>query len=59
MIRVAQKQHDESFLVIAWDPRILWVENLAVGTDGRENCYFQNPINMAQWLGFLGGTLYE
>lgn len=41
MIRVAQRQHNGSFLVIAWDPEILWVDILATGTDGRANCYFQ------------------
>jgi hypothetical protein len=43
MIRVAQRQHDGSFLVIAWDPGILWIDSLATGTDGRTNCYFQVP----------------
>jgi hypothetical protein len=59
MIRVAQRQHDESFLVIAWDPGILWVDSLAASTDGRESCYFQEPIHMAKWISFLGGTFYE
>jgi len=39
-IRVAQRQHDGSFLVIAWDPEILWVDILADGKDGRASCYF-------------------
>jgi hypothetical protein len=59
MIRVAQHQHDGSFLVIAWDPGILWVDSLAAGTDGRASCYFQEPIHMEQWIGFLGGIFYE
>jgi hypothetical protein len=33
--------------VIAWDPRILWVDSLEDGIDGRESCYFQEPIHMA------------
>jgi hypothetical protein len=41
MIRVAQHQHDGSFLVIAWDPGILWVDSLATGIDGRTSYYFQ------------------
>jgi hypothetical protein len=59
MIRVAQRQHDGSFLVISWDPEILWVDSLAAGTDGRASCYIQEPIHMEQWIGFLGGILYE
>jgi hypothetical protein len=27
--------------------------------DGRANCYFQDPIHLEQWIGFLGGILYE
>jgi hypothetical protein len=38
MMRVAH--HDGSFLVIAWDLGILWVDSLVVGTDGRDKCYF-------------------
>jgi hypothetical protein len=47
------------FLVIAWDPGILWVDSLVAGTDGRASCYFQEPIHMEQWIGFLGGIFYE
>jgi hypothetical protein len=43
MTRVVEYQHDRSFLVIAWDPGILWVDSLAAGTDGRTSCYFQEP----------------
>jgi hypothetical protein len=43
--------------VISWDHRILWVEHLAASTNGRESCYFLEP--MAKWIGFLGGTFYE
>jgi hypothetical protein len=42
MIRVVQRQHDGYFLVIAWDPGILWADNLAAGTNGRASCYFQD-----------------
>jgi hypothetical protein len=38
MIKVAQ--HDWSFLEIAWDLGILWVDSLAVDIDRRTNCYF-------------------
>jgi hypothetical protein len=44
MIRVVQRQHDGSFLVIAWDLGILWVDNLVAGTNGRANCYFQEAF---------------
>ena len=40
MIRVAQLQHDGSFLAIAWDPEILWVDNLVVGIDRGTRFYF-------------------
>jgi hypothetical protein len=40
MIRVVQHQHDGSFPVIAWDPGILWAENLATSTNGRASYYF-------------------
>jgi hypothetical protein len=40
MIKLLQHKHDGSFLVIVWDPRILWVDNLAIGIDGRDNFYF-------------------
>jgi hypothetical protein len=40
MIRVAQRQRDGLFLVIAWDLGILWVDSLVAGTDGRANFYF-------------------
>jgi hypothetical protein len=59
MITVAQRQHNGSILVIAWDARILWVDNLAASTDGKASCYFQEPIHMEQWIGFLGGMFYE
>jgi hypothetical protein len=39
-IRVMHRQHDGSFLVIAWDPDILWVDSMEVGTNGRASCYF-------------------
>jgi hypothetical protein len=59
MIKVAQRQHDGSFLVIAWDLGILWVDSLVVGIDWRASCYFQDPIPMEKWIGFLGGIFYE
>jgi hypothetical protein len=34
MIIVVQCQHDGSFLVITWDPGILWVDSLSIGIDG-------------------------
>jgi hypothetical protein len=59
MIRVAQCQHVGSFLVIAQDPGILWVDSLVAGTYGKTNGYFQEPFYMEQWIGFLGGIFYE
>jgi hypothetical protein len=56
---VAQLQHDESFLVIAWEPGILWDGSLAAVTDRRERYYSWDPIHMAQWISFLDGTFYE
>jgi hypothetical protein len=56
---VAQRKHGDFFLVIAWDPGILWVDNLATNTNGRVSCYFQDPIHMVKWISFLGGTFYE
>jgi len=47
MIRVLQRQHDGSFLVIAWDFGILWVDSLAAGTDGRTSCYFQEASSVS------------
>jgi hypothetical protein len=40
-VRVAQCQHDRSFLVMAWDPGILRIDSLEAGTDGRTSCYLQ------------------
>jgi hypothetical protein len=37
MICVVQRHHDEFFLVITWDPGILWVDSLEDTTDGRES----------------------
>ena len=59
MVKVVQHQHDGSFLVIAWDPGILWVDNLGASTYGIPIFYFQDPIHMAQWISLLGGTFYE
>jgi hypothetical protein len=32
------------FLVIVWDPGILWVDSLATGTDGRASFTFRSPL---------------
>jgi len=59
MIRMAQCEHDGSFLVITWDLGILWVDNLLDGRDERDRFYFQEPIHMEKWIGFIGGIFYE
>jgi hypothetical protein len=46
MTGVAQHQPDGSFQVKAWNPSILWVDNLALRIDGRAICYLQEPIHM-------------
>jgi hypothetical protein len=35
------------------------VDSWVASTDGRVSCYFQEPIHMEQWIGLLGGILYE
>jgi hypothetical protein len=72
MIRVVQCQHDGSFLVIAWDPGILWVDSLAAGTDGRTLVTFRRPLvlahcrtvlwavgalHLSDWFGTRGSSL--
>jgi hypothetical protein len=34
------------FRVLGWDPRLLWVDSLAAGINGRARFYFQEPIHM-------------
>jgi hypothetical protein len=46
-------------MVIARGPWILWVDSLEASEDGRASCYFQEPIPMEHWIGFLGGIFYE
>jgi len=55
MFKVAQRQHGGSFLGIAWDPRNLWFDNFATGTDGRVIFYYQEYLSIWNWTGFRGG----
>jgi hypothetical protein len=41
--------------VIAWDPGILWVDNLAAVTDGRADCYFQEAPSVSTLQGSIVG----
>jgi hypothetical protein len=54
MIRVAQCQHGGFFLRLTWDHGITWFDNLATGTNGRVNFYYQEIISIVHWTGFLG-----
>jgi hypothetical protein len=46
-------QHGGFLLRPAWDLGTSWVDNLAVGIDGRVFFYYQESISIEHWTGFL------